>query len=158
MSSNRNFTETVFICSPYRPASTEPLEKAEELRGNIRLARRACELAVTCGYMPLAPHCYFTGFLNDDDPEQRKDGLKLAKGWLDISDMVWVFGDHISEGMAEEIAYASELGIPIRMMRDPAEGERRLMEAIFGKEAISGSDKKDTTEGGEEAVESEGKE
>lgn len=99
--SSRNFTETVFICSPYKPASTEPLEKAEELRSNIRQARRACELAIGCGYMPLAPHCYFTGFLNDNDPEQRKDGLKLVKGWLDISDKVWVFGDRISEGMAE---------------------------------------------------------
>lgn len=88
--SSRNFTETVFICSPYRLASTELLEKAE--------------------------------------------------------------------GMVEELAYASELGILIRMMRDSAEGERRLMEAIFGKEAISGSDKKNITESGEEAEESENEE
>lgn len=126
----KSFEHTVFICSPYRPTSEDALEKAQEIKENIQLARRGCKLAIAWGYMPLAPHCYFTNLLDDSDPQGRKDGLKLAMGWLEISDEMWVFGNRISDGMAQEIAYAREMGIPIRMMLDPREAAHRLLQDL----------------------------
>jgi len=53
----------VFICSPYRPVGEDP---ETELRKNIDQAKRACRLAVSRGLIPLAPHLYFTQFLDDN--------------------------------------------------------------------------------------------
>ena len=61
----------VYICSPYRPVGEDP---ETELRKNIDQAKRACRLAVSRGLIPLAPHLYFTQFLDDNDPQERKFG------------------------------------------------------------------------------------
>ncbi len=69
----------VFICSPYRPVGEDP---ETELRKNIDQAKRACRLAVSRGLIPLAPHLYFTQFLDDNDPQERKFGQQAGKEWM----------------------------------------------------------------------------
>ena len=60
--------------------------------------------------MPIAPHLYFTQFMDDNNPTQREKALEFNKVLIDFCDELAVFGDHISSGMAEEIKYASSTG------------------------------------------------
>jgi hypothetical protein len=52
--------------------------------------------------------------LDDSVPEQRELGLMLGNQLLSVTDELWICGDKISFGMAEEIKLAWNLGIPIR--------------------------------------------
>lgn len=110
---------SIYVCSPYRPLSASEDSRNQELEANIRRAKQACRLLAKLGYLPLAPHLYFTQFLDDDNPAERGEGMNLAMEWLDASEEVWVFGEVISEGMAAEIAFAKEQGKPVRMMPEP---------------------------------------
>jgi hypothetical protein len=116
---NKEIT-TVFVCSPYRPQSKDPKVARDQLSVNIERAKLACRLLAKLGYLPLAPHLYFTGFLDDADAAEREEGMTLGMEWLAQSDEVWAFGDEVSEGMAKEISYAKELGIPVRMLSEPS--------------------------------------
>ena len=113
----------VFICSPYRPETLDDEEREAELAENIRFAKRACYLALDKGYVPMAPHLYFTQFLNDNEAEQREAGLELGLAWVESCVEVWVFGDRITSGMAREIAFANEMGIPVKIKHIEEEEE-----------------------------------
>lgn len=99
----------VYICSPLRG----------DIEANIKKAQQYCRLAIKENHFPIAPHIYFTQFLDDNDPSERKLGMKYAKDLLYECDALWVCGDKISEGMAEEIAIAKERGIIIETRRIP---------------------------------------
>lgn len=114
----------VFICSPYRPVLTAEerniLSAAElmELRDqrqmdNLITVLTACAFAVAQGKLPMAPHAYFTRFLDDDNLEERAEGIRLGKDWLLDSEELWVMGETISAGMKNEIKLARQVGIPI---------------------------------------------
>mgnify|MGYP002626163024 CR=1 FL=1 len=105
----------VFICSPYRPEHWEPEAYAHELAENIKLAKTACWAAARKGYVPMAPHMYFTQFLDDHCEDQREAGRAMGLAWLEDCAEVWVFGDRITSGMAREIACANDIGIPIKI-------------------------------------------
>lgn len=85
-------TKMVYICSP--------------LRGNIRKnqanAKKYCKEAIKEGFIPLAPHIYFTQFLNDKKEDERNIGMKYAMEWLRLCDELWVYGKP-SSGMQKEI-------------------------------------------------------
>jgi len=115
----------VFICSPYRAVltpeerNTLPTTELMELRDprqmtNLIPVLTACAFAVAQGKLPMAPHAYFTRFLDDDDPEERAEGIRLGKDWLLDSEELWVMGETISAGMKDEIELARQVGIPIR--------------------------------------------
>lgn len=72
-------------------------------------------MAAVVGYCPLVPHLLFPQFLNDKDPEQRILGITLGVEQMKVCDEVWIFGGHISNGMAFELEKAKELGIPVRL-------------------------------------------
>lgn len=57
--------QLVFICSPYRG------ETPDEVQQNTRNAEWYCRLAYTLGYIPFAPHLYFTRFLADNCETER---------------------------------------------------------------------------------------
>jgi hypothetical protein len=103
----------VYICSPY----------AGEVEYNINRARGYCRLAVSKGYIPLAPHLHYPQFMDDDDSEQRQMGLFFALVLLGKCDEMWVFGNRITEGMAREIDVAERRGIFIRRFNDKGEEE-----------------------------------
>ena len=115
----------VFICSPYRAVLTaeerKRLSAAEliELRDqrlmeNVLIALAGCAFAHVYGKLPLAPHLYFTRFLEDDDPEERAEGIRLGSDWLMECEQIWIMSETISEGMKAEIALAKSLGIPVQ--------------------------------------------
>lgn len=118
---DRNVVTTVFVCSPYRAQSKDPAVEKDQLEANVERARRACRILVKLGYLPLAPHLYFTSFLDDNDAGEREDGLTLGLEWLAQADEVWVFGEEISEGMSLEIAAARKQGKPVHMMPEPSQ-------------------------------------
>lgn len=102
-----------YICSPY----------AGEVEYNISRARGYCRLAVSKGYIPLAPHLHYPQFMDEDDREQRQLGLFFALVLLGKCDEMWVFGSRISEGMERELEAAERRGIFIRRFNDKGEEE-----------------------------------
>ena len=92
----------VYICSPCRG----------DYENNIAAAKRYCRRAIIDGVVPIAPHVYFTQFLDDDIGDERKLGMKAAIELLELCHEVWVYGDP-TEGMTAEIKYAQYLCKPI---------------------------------------------
>ena len=83
----------VFVCSPLRGNVGKNIEKA---KGYCR------EIALK-GNIPIAPHVYFTQFLNEEDENERNLGIKQGIELLDICDEMNVYGDKITDGMRQEI-------------------------------------------------------
>ncbi|MCD8217934.1 MAG: hypothetical protein LUD01_07820, partial [Clostridiales bacterium] len=111
---SRERPRRIFVSSPYRPTAEDEETRKSQLASNIRRATVACKFISLAGMEPLAPHLYFTQFLDDDDKDARERGMKLGEDWLAMSDEVWAFtGAHnnISEGMLREINLADRLGI-----------------------------------------------
>lgn len=84
----------IFVCSP--------------LRGNVVLnlnrAIEHCRYVARCGHIPIAPHVYFTRFLNEDIEEERRMGIEMGIELMGDCQELWVFGEGvISGGMKEEI-------------------------------------------------------
>jgi hypothetical protein len=94
----------VYIASPL----------AGDIQNNIQKALGYCRMAVSMGVVPLAPHTIFTRLLDDNDPEQRRLGMKMGYTLLERCDELWVFGSVLSAGMKAEITYAEKLGMPVR--------------------------------------------
>lgn len=117
---------TIYVCSPYKAVSLTEADREWEREENVKRAKLACRILVKLGYLPLAPHLYFTRFLEDGDEKEREEGIMLGMRWLKASDELWVFGERISDGMSREISYARELGIPVRCLPEPG----RLVECI----------------------------
>ena len=120
----------IFVCSPYRPLAVTEESRKVELESNIHRAKTACRILTTLGFMPLAPHLYFTTFLEDEVKRERENGIRLGLQWLEEADEVWVFGDTISEGMAVEIARAKELDKPVRNLPEPSRMVELLIKGI----------------------------
>ena len=68
----------IFVCSPYRPISQDEKCRKDELEANIRRAKMACRILSTLGFLPLAPHLYFTQFLKDEEKQERNTGIQLG--------------------------------------------------------------------------------
>lgn len=98
--------QLVFICSPYSDKST--IKQAV----NIANAKEYCRRAYGQGYLPIAPHLFFPQFLNDNDPIERKIGIGLGKQLLLKCSKLWICGEHMTEGMSEEIEFALAHDIP----------------------------------------------
>jgi len=62
-------------------------------------------MLVDMGYIPIAPHVYFSQFMDDLNPEDRRKALKMNKKLLEFCDELWIFGDEITEGMKKEIEH-----------------------------------------------------
>lgn len=85
----------VYICSPYRG----------NIERNVDDARRYCRMAVDDGFIPVAPHIYFTQFLDDSIENERKAGIEAGIQLMLECDEMWVFGEP-TEGMRKEIECA----------------------------------------------------
>ena len=105
------FMPWVYIASPLRG----------DIEGNIERAKAYCRFAITKNVMPMCPHIYFTLFLNDNAEVERRIGMILGLQLLKRCKEVWVFGDTISEGMANEIKIAEKRGIPVRYFTSKCE-------------------------------------
>lgn len=97
----------IYICSPCRG----------DMEKNIIKAQNYCREAVELypDVVPIAPHVYCTQFLDDTNPDERAVGMEMGIALLDMCDELWVYGiENPSEGMQQEIEYATEHGITIR--------------------------------------------
>lgn len=95
----------VFICSALRG----------DIQENIGRAKEYCRWGMlTHGVLPIAPHVYFTRFLDDDSPAERKLGINAGLELLTDCSELWYFGDCITQGMVREINLARSLGITVR--------------------------------------------
>jgi hypothetical protein len=103
----------VFICSPF----------AGDIEANTRRAIRYMRFAVASGTIPFAPHLLYPQVLEENDASQRELALFFGSVWLGKCDELWVFGNHISNGMAREIAKAKKRGIIIRHFNEACEEE-----------------------------------
>lgn len=99
----------VYICSRYRADEYHTTED------NVRRALLACSTALRSGCAPFAPHLIYPRCLDDDVPTERQTGIFAGMAWLADCDEVWQWGATVSEGMAQELALAKELGIPIKI-------------------------------------------
>jgi len=144
----------VFICSPLRPTTKSCRD--EELQANLERAKKACKIAVTLGFLPLAPHLYFTQFLDDENEQQREKGMAYGMEWLEQCDEVWVFGSKVSTGMKAEIKRAEELGKTVRMLPEPGRLVEMILKEMLGEEkADSAEEGANTTTEQPQAAESE---
>ena len=107
----RTFRPIVYICSPY----------AGNVETNVQKARRYCRFAVDKGYIPIAPHLLFTQFLNDDSPKERQLGIFFGNAVMSKCSEVWVFGEHISNGMEAEIKRAKRKNYRLRYFNEDLE-------------------------------------
>jgi hypothetical protein len=130
---DKNAITTIFVCSPYRPQHRDPSVAKDQLAANVERVKLACRMLVKLGYLPLAPHLYFTEFLDDHEAKERAEGMALGLEWLAQSDELWVFGEEISGGMSTEISYAKQLGIPVKQMPEPTQLLADLLEEIHNK-------------------------
>ena len=100
----KQYLPLVYIASPF----------AGDTHRNTERARGYCRLAVSKGFIPIAPHLLYPQFMDDDDRETRERAIFFALVLLGKCDEVWVFGERISEGMEREIARARKRNMPIR--------------------------------------------
>jgi len=98
------FRPLIYVCSPY----------AGDKRQNTTNARRYCRHVVKSGGIPLAPHLLFPQFMDDSVVEERELALFMNIALLSKCAELWVFGDHVSKGMAVEIRKAEEKEKTIR--------------------------------------------
>jgi len=64
------------------------------------------------GHYPYASHIFFTQFLDDTDPDQRRLGMKAGLAWAKRADERWVFTDlcQPTAGMKSGITSAKKAG------------------------------------------------
>ena len=97
----------IYVCSKYKG----------DVEQNTRNALAYCRAIYRMGYIPIASHLHFTRFLDDNDPVEREDGLKMGLQLLNLCNEIWVFGDDISSGMQREIDFAIDNSIPIKHVK-----------------------------------------
>ena len=112
----RAFRPIVYICSPY----------AGDIEANVAAAQRYSRYAVEVGYIPLAPHLLFPQFLDDGNYRERQLGLFFGNALMNKCAEVWVFGDTISPGMADEIKRARWKSYRIRYFTDDCKEVRNV--------------------------------
>lgn len=110
----------VFVCSPLRESADFSVEE------NLKLAQRLCHAVVRAGNAPLAPHLFYTQFLDDGRGADRAAGIECGLRWLAVSDELWVYAAELgqcSDGMVEEIEAAHGMSLPPKVVFMPPEFE-----------------------------------
>lgn len=104
----------VYICSPY----------SGDVEANIAVAREFCRVAVQRRKIPFAPHLLFPQFMDDADPDQRELAMFFNRILLAHCEAVWVYADHVSTGMLQELDWAHALGLPVKYFTTDFKEER----------------------------------
>jgi hypothetical protein len=112
----------IFVCSPLRG----------DFDKNRTLAELYCRIVTLKGHLPIAPHVYFTRFLNDDVGAERRAGMNMGLHLLNSCYELWAFTDgpeEITEGMQEEIDEAHRIGIPVKYIMPVINGDYVMFES-----------------------------
>ena len=99
----------VYICSPY----------AGDIQDNTEKARRYCRFAVDAGAIPFASHLLLPQFMSEET--ERDTAMLFNKVFLGKCEQMWVFGDTVTAGMAEEIKQAKRYLKKIRYFTEECE-------------------------------------
>lgn len=94
----------VYICSQYGSRG--------DMATNLEMAKAYCMAVIEEGKIPVCPHLFLAGVLNDEIPSQRAAGIKIGLEFLKDCHELRVFS-LLSEGMKGEISAAKEQGIPV---------------------------------------------
>lgn len=98
----------VIIESPY----------AGDVAANVEYARAAVLDCLARGEAPYASHLFFPGILDDDDPEQRRQGIEAGLAWGEAAEVTVVYVDRgVSKGMEIGIKRAHDQSRPVEYRR-----------------------------------------
>ena len=111
----RAFRPVVYICSPLAGDTVRHQENT----------RTYCRFAVEAVCIPIAPHIYFTQFMNDNDRKERDLALFMDIVLLSKCVELWVFGEKITSSMSIEIEKAKRKGQLVRYFTETCEEVRR---------------------------------
>lgn len=110
---NNRCCKKIYICSPLSA------ETDEGMLSNMRNARAYMYYAMTVmGFAARAPHAYLPMLLCDRIPSERAIALQFGLHLLEDSEIVFVCGSRISQGMRGEIIHAASLNMPIYTFDD----------------------------------------
>ncbi len=87
----------VFICHPFQN-DKENLDKTKEF----------CKLAISEDCNPISPALMYSQFLDDGKEEERRIGRECGLELIGFCSELWICGNEITEGMADEINEAYE--------------------------------------------------
>jgi len=97
--------ETIFVISPFKNVP-DALQKVHKI----------CREIILAGDIPIAPHGYFTLFLNDNDEGERYLGMRAGRVLMAFCDKARIYEvDTLfkSEGMQGDLVMAGNLHLPI---------------------------------------------
>ena len=124
----KNQQKLVYVCSPLRG----------DIDINIQNAISYSRKVYQAGCIPITPHAYFTLFLNDNKDEERKAGMGMGLQLLSICHELWVFGNKVSYGMAQEIEIAEQLNIPVRRIDKSCRINKYTQEGVWCYDKCAG--------------------
>lgn len=105
MQKGNKIMKKIFICSPFRGNIEE----------NKKAAQFFAKVIIGTGRVPVAPHLYFPQFLDEENPNERMNGIEMGLELMDVCDEVYVLGFNITEGMKFELDHARAKHIPVRL-------------------------------------------
>lgn len=116
--------EKVYIISRYSAKTWH------ERRFNKEVTKYYCRRIAEAGKRPVAPHLFYTQFMDDDDPEARRLGLDFSIKDLDECDsfLLVIVDGFISSGMRGEIEHVTRTGKLGRLMAISKAQAKKLIE------------------------------
>lgn len=91
----------VIIESPY----------AGNVEENMKYLKECVRDCISRGEIPFASHGFYTQYLNDDDPEERKTGMRLGFEIGKLFEKTVIYTDRgVSKGMCDGIEAARKAG------------------------------------------------
>ena len=97
----------VQVCSAY----------SGDIKHNTEMAKLYCRHIISLGYIPFAPHLFFTQFF--DEYTERDKGMELSLNMIGVADLLAVFGEP-TEGMKLEIEFAEKIGVEVQHIENIA--------------------------------------
>lgn len=83
---------------------------ADEIE-NTETAARYCRSVYDTGFAPVCPLLFLPLFLNDEIPQEHKDGIDIARDLLRRSHVLVLCGHTVDEQVKTDIAIAQRLNI-----------------------------------------------
>lgn len=116
--------EKVYIISRYSAKTWH------ERRFNKEVTKYYCRRIAEAGKRSVAPHLFYTQFMDDDDPEARRLGLDFSIKDLDECDsfLLVIVDGFISSGMRGEIEHVTRTGKRGRLMAISKAQAKKLIE------------------------------
>lgn len=78
---------------------------------NAKQAVQYCRSVYDAGFSPICPTLFLPLFLQDEIPQEHKDGIDMAREYLRRAHVLVVCGSTVDESVKNDIAVAQRLGI-----------------------------------------------